>query len=60
MNQTHFLNSIFKQENFNSEELELILMQFEEIEFSKIEYLIEKGKVASYYCFGPYKTRLFF
>ncbi|WP_349664766.1 Crp/Fnr family transcriptional regulator [Cellulophaga lytica] len=51
MNQTHFLNSIFKQENFNSEELELILMQFEEVEFSKNEYLIEKGKVASYYYF---------
>lgn len=51
MNQTHFLSSIFKRENFNSEELELILMQFEEIEFSKNEYLIEKGKVTRYYYF---------
>lgn len=51
MNQTHFLKSIFKPENFNSEELELILMQFEEIAFSKNEFLIEKGKVANYYYF---------
>lgn len=51
MSQIHFLNSIFKQENFNSEELELVLMQFEEVEFSKNEYLIEKGKIASYYYF---------
>ncbi|WP_024772754.1 Crp/Fnr family transcriptional regulator [Aquimarina macrocephali] len=51
MNQSHFLKSIFKSENFNSKELELILMQFEEVEFNKNEYLIEKGKVANYYFF---------
>lgn len=51
METTHFLKSIFKPENFNSEELELILKQFEEVEFKKNEYLIEKGKVASYYYF---------
>lgn len=51
MKETHFLNSIFKPENFNPKELELILMQFEEIEFRKNDYLIEKGKVASYYYF---------
>jgi len=51
MKATHFLNSVFKPENFNSEELELILMQFEEVTFSKNQYLIEKGSVASYYYF---------
>ncbi len=51
MNQTHFLKSIFRPENFNSEELELILMQFEEITFRKNEFLVEKGKVANYYYF---------
>lgn len=47
----HFLNSIFKPENFNSEELENILGQFEAIEFHKNDYLIEKGKTANYYYF---------
>ena len=51
MSQSHFLNTIFKLENFNFEELELILSQFEEVEFQKNEYLIEKGKVANYYYF---------
>lgn len=51
MNQNHFLECIFKPENFNSEELKLILMQFEEVEFLKNEFLIEKGKVANYYYF---------
>lgn len=51
MNTSHFLNSIFKRENFKSDELELILSQFEEVEFSKNDYLIEKGKIASYYYF---------
>lgn len=51
MNKSHFLNSIFKLENFNSEELDLIIRQFEKIGFDKNDYLIEKGKVASYYYF---------
>lgn len=51
MNNTHFLQSIFKPENFNSQELELIFEQFEEIDFKKNEFLIQKGKVANYYYF---------
>lgn len=51
MSQNHFLTSIFKPENFNKEELELILTQFEAIEFNKNENLIERGKVANYYYF---------
>ncbi|PQJ79444.1 Crp/Fnr family transcriptional regulator [Polaribacter porphyrae] len=51
MSKKHFLHQIFKLENFNSEELVLILNQFEEIEFQKNEYLIEKGKTANYYYF---------
>lgn len=50
-NQNHFLTQIFKLENFNSEELELVLGQFEEVTFTKNDYLIEKGKVASFYYF---------
>ena len=48
---TSFLNQIFKPENFSLEELELILAQFEEINFYKNDFLIEKGKVANYYYF---------
>lgn len=51
MNQTHFLHSIFKPENFSSEELALVLSQFEKVDFKKNDYLIEKGKVANYYYF---------
>ncbi|MFK8037887.1 MAG: Crp/Fnr family transcriptional regulator [Crocinitomicaceae bacterium] len=51
MNQLHFLNSIFKRENFNSDELTLIKSQFETIEFNKNDFVIEKGKVANYYYF---------
>ncbi len=51
MDQTHFLKSIFKPENFNLEELELILSQFQEVEFKKNELLVEKDKVANYYYF---------
>ncbi|NRD19945.1 Crp/Fnr family transcriptional regulator [Winogradskyella eckloniae] len=51
MNHAHFLTRIFKPENFNPEELELILMQFEAITFKKNDCLIEKGKVAHYYYF---------
>ncbi len=51
MDQSHFLKRIFKPENFNSDELESILMQFERVDFKKNDYLIEKGKIASYYYF---------
>jgi len=51
MDKIHFLHNIFKTENFSSEELELIVAQFEVVDFNKNEYLIKKGKVASYYYF---------
>ncbi len=51
MTQPHFLTHIFKPENFSSEELTLILNQFEVVEFRKNDYLIEKGKIANYYYF---------
>lgn len=51
MSEPHFLTQIFKQENFSAEELKLIFDQFERIEFKKNQYLVEKGKVASYYYF---------
>ena len=51
MTEDHFLKRIFKPENFSSEELELILGQFTKVDFSKNDYLIEEGIVASYYYF---------
>lgn len=51
MNQSHFLDTIFKRENFKADEIALIKSQFEEVEFKKNDYLIEIGKVASYYYF---------
>ncbi len=47
----HFLHTIFKPENFTTEELNLILEQFENITFKKNDVLIEKGKVANFYFF---------
>jgi len=47
----HFLHTIFKPENFSTEELKLILDQFESITFKKNDTLIEKGKIANYYYF---------
>lgn len=51
MNEPQFLKQIFKPENFNSEELELILSQYKRIEFKKNEFLISEGDVGNYYFF---------
>lgn len=49
--QKGILNKIFKSDNFNSEELELVFNQFELVGFKKGELLIEEGKLADYYYF---------
>ncbi len=46
-----FLHTIFKPESFNQGELDLVLEQFEEVQFKKNEYLIEIGKTSSFYYF---------
>ena len=51
MKNEHFLHTIFKPQNFSTEELALILDQFEELSFKKNEYLIEIGKTAAFYYF---------
>ena len=51
MDNALFLNEIFKKENFKPDELELILEQFEEVDFKKNDYLIERGKKANFYYF---------
>ncbi len=47
----HFLNTIFKEENFSKEDLEMILKQYEKITFAKNDYFIKEGNTANYYYF---------
>lgn len=49
--QTHFLLSIFNEQNFSKEDLEKILAQYQRIEFSKNDYLIKEGTTAAFYYF---------
>lgn len=51
MNSGHFLHTIFKPENFSTEELALIMDQFEEVHFSKNDFLIELNKTSAFYYF---------
>ena len=51
MSNSHFLYDIFKRENFSDAELELILNQYQEINFKKGEYLVEEGNTANFYYF---------
>ncbi len=47
----HFLNTIFKEENFSKEDLEMILNQYEKITFAKNDYFIKEGNTANFYYF---------
>jgi CRP-like cAMP-binding protein len=47
----HFLKNIFKEENFVKEDLEVILSQYEQIDFAKNDYFIKEGTTANYYYF---------
>lgn len=51
MNESHFLKKIFNEHNFNKEEFEKILRQYQKIEFSKNDYLIKENTVANFYYF---------
>jgi len=46
-----FLHKIFKPENFQEEELELILSQFNQVNFRKNEFIISEGSTTNYYFF---------
>lgn len=51
MEDLHFLTAIFKTDNFNTEELELILRQFECVTFDKNDFLFREGQSGNYYYF---------
>ena len=51
MKDLHFLNTIFKSENFKQDDLEKILSQYQRIEFAKNDYLVQEGTTANFYYF---------
>lgn len=51
MNASHFLKTIFNEENFKKEDLDKILSQYQRIEFSRNDYLIKEDTIANYYYF---------
>lgn len=51
MGQTHFLERIFKPENFKPADLQLVFSQFHQVSFKKNDYLINEGQVANFYFF---------
>jgi CRP-like cAMP-binding protein len=51
MNDNHFLKTIFNEQNFQKEEYEHILSQYQRIEFAKNDFLIEEGTTANFYYF---------
>lgn len=51
MSNTHFLKNIFSEQNFKEGDLELVLDQYERIEFAKNDYLIKEGTTANFYYF---------
>lgn len=51
MSGTHFLKTIFNEQNFKKEDLEIILSQYQRIEFAKNDFLIKEGTTANFYYF---------
>jgi CRP-like cAMP-binding protein len=47
----HFLKTIFNEQNFKQEELELILGQYQRIEFSKNDFFVKESSTADFYYF---------
>lgn len=51
LQENHFLTEVFKEQNFKQEELELVLQQFQRVEFAKNDFLIREGQVGNFYYF---------
>jgi CRP-like cAMP-binding protein len=51
MTDKHFLKNIFNEENFKKEDFEIILNQYQRIEFAKNDFFIEEGTTANFYYF---------
>lgn len=50
-NNTHFLKEIFHENKFRPEELELVLQQYQRVEFAKNDLLIREGQIGNFYYF---------
>lgn len=51
MGEAHFLRTIFNEKHFKGDELEMVLRQYERLEFDKHDYLIKEGTTANFYYF---------
>jgi len=51
MAENHFLKSIFNEQNFKKEDLEIVLAQYQRVELAKNDFFIEEGATANYYYF---------
>ncbi|MEA5461046.1 Crp/Fnr family transcriptional regulator [Arcicella sp. LKC2W] len=51
MTDKHYLQTIFNEQNFNKEDLAMILSQYQRIEFAKNDYFIQEGSTANFYYF---------
>lgn len=51
MTDEHYLKTIFNEQNFKNEDLEIILSQYQRIEFAKNDYFIQEGSTANFYYF---------
>lgn len=51
MPENHFLKVIFPEQNFEKQDYEKILSQYQRLEFAKNDYLIPEGSQADYYYF---------
>jgi CRP-like cAMP-binding protein len=51
MLEEHFLKAIFNEQNFKPEDLELIISQYERVEFLKNDFFIKEDTTADFYFF---------
>jgi CRP-like cAMP-binding protein len=51
MTDKNFLKTIFNEQNFKKADLEIILNQYQRIEFAKNDFFIEEGSTANFYYF---------
>lgn len=47
----HFLNKIFKSENYSTDDYQKIIQSYQEIHVKKGDYFLREGKVANHYWF---------
>lgn len=47
----HFLNKIFKAENYSTDDYQKIIQSYQEIHIKKGDYFLREGKVANHYWF---------